>query len=136
MNPLTTREIFEQMKELRPRLEAAIQHEAAIAADLPGLRLQRDHLKAELERAEANAFLVAKSQKATDETAKRMAKLDPKVREAEQAYSEAVEAVRSQVDQQNLKHSETKAWGGLVESNGALSWALNKELKAFASEVH
>lgn len=129
MNPLTTREIFEQVRELRPRMEAAIQAEAATAADLPRLRLERDHRKAELERAEANAFLMAKARKATDATAQRMAKLDPAVIEAEQAYAQAVELVRSKVDEQNLKHSETKAWGGLVETNGALSWALQKEIK-------
>jgi hypothetical protein len=135
VNPLTAREIFEYVRELRPRVQQSISAEAEITATLPRLRLERDEAKAELDRAEARAFLVAKSQKATDETAKRMARLDESVTKAERIYREKAEKVREATDRRELAHSETKAWGGIVEANSALSWALNRELKMEAAHV-
>jgi hypothetical protein len=135
VNPLTAREIFQHVKELRPRVEQSISAEAEITATLPRLRLERDEAKAELDRAEARAFLAAKSEKATDGTAERMARVDPSVIEAGRIYREKAEKVREAVDRRELAHSETKAWGGIVEANSALSWALNRELKMEAAHV-
>lgn len=114
---LTTREIADAVAPVRAHVEelTAAYKDAAVAYAAA---------KVVLERAEAEAFLQAKSEKATDETARRLAVL------ATTDQRIAVEELKAEKSAARLG---TDAWQHVLDVYTSLNHTLNRELKAFQS---
>lgn len=114
---LTTRELMDAVREVRPHVEELTEtfKQASIA-----------HLgaKRKFELAEADAFLKAKEDGATDEMAKRIATIKASDQKAEMDRLAAEKA---------SARLGSEAWQAVLEVYSALSHTLNREIKTFAS---
>lgn len=116
---LTTREIMDAVREVRPHVEQLTErYDKAAAA----------HGKAKIafERAEAEAFLAAKRDGATDELAKRMALIA--------AADQREEMIRLAEDKAAARLG-SDAWQHVLDVYVACSHTLNRELKTFSSQA-
>lgn len=119
MSVLTTREIMDAVHDVLPHVQQLTEgyRDASVA-----------HLaaKRKFEIAEADAFLQAKKDKATDEMAKRIALIKASDEKAEMDRLAAEKAAA---------RLGSDAWQAVLDVYSALSHTLNRELKTFNSEV-
>jgi hypothetical protein len=115
---LTTRELFDAARELGPRVEAMtkVYEEASLALITA---------KERYELAEADAFLEAKRDGATDEMAKRIALIKASKERRE------VQLLTAQKAAARLGSDKFQSF---LDAYSAISHTLNRELKTFHSE--
>lgn len=116
MTALSSRELMDAVKEVRPHVEALTnEYREAAVAFLTAERIYK--------LAEARAFLDAKKEGATDEMAKRIAVLN--TTEEKKVLDEAL-AIKQ------ASKLGGDAWQRVLETYSALSNVLNRELRTFS----
>lgn len=115
--PLTARELMDAIKEVRPHVEGLTQMYLTAAN-------RYVVAKRSFDLPEADAFLKAKKDGATDEMAKRIALIKA---------SDDKERMEQLLEEKRAAKLGSDAWQGLLGALASTSYALNQELKAFQS---
>lgn len=115
--PLTTREIMDAVHGVTPHVEK-------LTEDYKQASLRYLAAKRAFELKEADAFLKAKADKATDEMARRIALIKA---------SEEKEAMDAAAAEKSSARLGSDAWQSVLDVYSALSHTLNRELKTFST---
>lgn len=114
---LTSKELLDEIRSIRPHVEKLTQ-DYLTAANRYVLA------KRAFDLAEADAFLKAKKDGATDEMAKRIALIKS---------SDEKEAMEQLLEEKRASKLGSDSWQALLQAVSSTSYALNQELKSFGA---